>query len=579
MYCKTVMSHLIITFILCNFISKCFASNNSKYTKDVKSDENGYYYGNSNELFSLDDIALSQLNQKILKYKKITELDTSETIQGISIGSWLVTEPYITPSLYNNATSIADGMYANKTNMTPIVDEYTLCQVLGTETAEKLLKTHYETWITEEDFQQISENGFNLVRIPIGYWTWKLNNTLNIYVGNITYKDPYVGQGLQLHYFEKAVEWARKYNLKIWVDLHGAPGSQNGFDNSGERILNGQLGWLTNFNSKAVTLQVWIEMFKLYTDNDVVVGIEILNEPLAPKLQTFDVVQTYYEGFDLFKETQPKNDTTKFIIHDAFQDIGYWNTQLNPSYFNVSSQYYNLSNISYSSQDIWVDHHHYEVFTDSQLNETQYNRITNIINYGNSISNELEYHPAIVGEWSGAITDCATWLNGINVGARYDGSYYNNSDFKSTNILNGICTSQNDISEWSEDYRVAVRQFIEAQLATYSSKTQGWIFWNWKTESAAEWDFIKLKEAELFPIPFDNYTYFQTNGSMDVDFSSSLSESYFSTLTESSTTTHSKNSGSRPTAPINSQLLELNSKWKFGVSICLISVSIIFIVL
>ncbi len=29
--------------------------------------------------------------------------------------------------------------------------------------------------------------------------------------------------------------WANEIGLKILLDLHGAPGSQNGFDNSGRR--------------------------------------------------------------------------------------------------------------------------------------------------------------------------------------------------------------------------------------------------------------------------------------------------------------------------------------------------------
>lgn len=29
----------------------------------------------------------------------------------------------------------------------------------------------------------------------------------------------------------------------------------------------------------------------------------------------------------------------------------------------------------------------------------------------------------IVGEWTPAATDCATYLNGLGVGARFDGSY------------------------------------------------------------------------------------------------------------------------------------------------------------
>jgi glucan 1,3-beta-glucosidase len=45
--------------------------------------------------------------------------------------------------------------------------------------------------------------------------------------------EPYI-QG-QLAYLTKAVTWAGNHGLKLIIDLHGAPGSQNGFDNSGHR--------------------------------------------------------------------------------------------------------------------------------------------------------------------------------------------------------------------------------------------------------------------------------------------------------------------------------------------------------
>lgn len=56
----------------------------------------------------------------------------------------------------------------------------------------------------------------NHVRIPIGYWAFEVGPG-----------EPFI-QG-QLPYLEKAVQWAGNYGLKVIVDLHGAPGSQNGF--------------------------------------------------------------------------------------------------------------------------------------------------------------------------------------------------------------------------------------------------------------------------------------------------------------------------------------------------------------
>lgn len=38
-------------------------------------------------------------------------------------------------------------------------------------------------------------------------------------------------------------------------------------------------------------------------------------------------------------------------------------------------------------------------------------------------------------------------------------------------------------------------------MEAFEAKTQGWIFWNFKTESAPEWDAFRLIDAGIFPQP------------------------------------------------------------------------------
>ena len=88
------------------------------------------------------------------------------------------------------------------------MDEYTLSQTLGSAAAESTLTQHWQTWITQSDFNQIAAAGLNHVRIPIGYWA-----------AAPLAGDPYV-QG-QLPILDQAVTWARSAGLKILLDLHG----------------------------------------------------------------------------------------------------------------------------------------------------------------------------------------------------------------------------------------------------------------------------------------------------------------------------------------------------------------------
>lgn len=57
----------------------------------------------------------------------------------------------------------------------------------------------------------------NHVRIPIGYWAYQ-----------VAPGEPYI-QG-QHEYLLKAIGWAGNNGLKVIVDLHGVPGSQNGYE-------------------------------------------------------------------------------------------------------------------------------------------------------------------------------------------------------------------------------------------------------------------------------------------------------------------------------------------------------------
>ncbi len=67
-----------------------------------------------------------------------------------------------------------------------------------------------------------SAAGLNHVRLPIGFWAYDVSGG-----------EPYI-QG-QAEYLDRAIGWAGNHGLKVLIDLHGAPGSQNGFDNSGRR--------------------------------------------------------------------------------------------------------------------------------------------------------------------------------------------------------------------------------------------------------------------------------------------------------------------------------------------------------
>lgn len=154
----------------------------------------------------------------------------------VNLGGWLVLEPLVVPSLFEP--------YVNA--VPPAQDEWTLSQAMAADTANgglAQLEKHYDTFIvrplvllfvsflivhlqTEEDFAQIAGAGLNWVRLPIPYWAIE------------TYPDEPFLERVVWKYVLKAFKWARKYGLRISLDLRTIPGSQNGFNHSGKSMTS-----------------------------------------------------------------------------------------------------------------------------------------------------------------------------------------------------------------------------------------------------------------------------------------------------------------------------------------------------
>lgn len=418
----------------------------------------------------------------------LTEQFTSDDFQyyGVALGSWLVIEPFINPSLFLtfNETS------GNASDIP--VDEYHYTKQLGKAEAYNRLSKHWDTWINETDFQEMKDYGINMVRIPVGYWAFDLLED-----------DPYV-QG-QEEYLDKAIEWAHKYDIKVWVDLHGVPGSQNGFDNSGLRL--DVPSWFNKTENIDLTQSVLHYLFEKYGGaemnekyNNTILGVEVVNEPFATGGLPISNLTDYYDfAYEDGRKTQQVNNT--IIYHDAFENIGYWD------YYRNSTG--DASDPKLQNYNILIDHHHYEIFDISQSNVTIADHIESVVNYADAIANES--HPAVVGEWTAALTDCSPWLNGVGKGARWDG------DKAFGNDPVGDCSNINNWAAWTDQEKKDIRKFIEIQLDQYTNKMKGFVFWTWKTETALEWSLKTLVELDIFPQPFNNLTYI-TNGT-DTDSS------------------------------------------------------------
>jgi glucan 1,3-beta-glucosidase len=326
----------------------------------------------------------------------------------VNLGGWLVLEPWITPSIF-------EPWAENQI----VKDEFTFCQTLGKTEAESRLQSHWSSWITASDLAAIKNAGLNHVRIPIGYWA------VSPLAG-----DPYV-QGAY-DYLGKALDWAHSNGLMVMIDLHGAPGSQNGFDNSGRK---GAIDW-TQGDTVTQTKTALNKIRNDHAAHPAVAAIELLNEPMGSSLDMDTVRQFYMDGWGNLESSH-----VAITIHDAFQGVTNWN--------NWGSGMWNLI----------LDTHHYEIFDDGSVGMGIDEHISTACGFGGQMASNNKW--TISGEWTGAITDCAKWLNGLGVGARYDGTYpgstaHGNCDGKYTGTVAALGAAD----------KGNLRKFIEAQLVS-----------------------------------------------------------------------------------------------------------------
>jgi glucan 1,3-beta-glucosidase len=288
-----------------------------------------------------------------------------DKIKGVNIGGWLVLEPWITPSLFYPFL----GKHTNNNNNNKIgMDMYTFCEVLGPLQANKILRNHWSTWVTEEHIQIFSKNNINLLRVPIGDWMYIPYGPFSTTEQNTnknTNKITKCTDGA-IEALDNLFILGKKYNMRILLDLHGVKGSQNGFDNSGQtleiEIQNNnnnnntihfkhweirKANWIGPFDidSKSYPIideenirhskTVLLHIIKKYYNYPMLYGLCVLNEPWEFTPEIF-LKGFYQDIFNMFTEYMSSDKV--FVIHDSFRSNIWENFELEENTKNIKRQ-------------------------------------------------------------------------------------------------------------------------------------------------------------------------------------------------------------------------------------------------
>ncbi len=332
-------------------------------------------------------------------------------LRGVNLGAWLVLEKWMVPEVYHG---------------TEVSDEYGLCLTLGSQATGRL-ERHRETFITTEDFRWIRDRGLNAVRLPVGYWALEAPR-------------PYVECR---QFVDFALDQSLQRGLKLLLDLHGAPGSQNGWDHSGR---SGPIGWSKDPKNVEETLRVLESFAQKYGKHPALFGIELLNEP-SDQIPIEILKDFYQDAYSrIRKHVGPE---VAIIFHDSFRAMAWKNFMKGAGYANVL-----------------IDTHLYQTFNDEDRERTAQEQVVVALNRKGILDRmQREELPTFVGEWSLALPNH---------------SLRNLSPFQG-DLVNGA--------------------YADAQLLSFES-TSGWFFWSYKLESDSEWNFRYCVERGWLPDSF-----------------------------------------------------------------------------
>lgn len=91
--------------------------------------------------------------------------------------------------------------------------EFGCASSIGQDAANTAFKKTLDTWITQDDIQEIQTYGLNTIRVPVGYW---MKEDL------VDRASEHFPQGA-FSYLKRLCGWASDAGLYITIDLYGVP--------------------------------------------------------------------------------------------------------------------------------------------------------------------------------------------------------------------------------------------------------------------------------------------------------------------------------------------------------------------
>lgn len=187
-------------------------------------------------------------------------------IVGTNFGNWLNPEGYMFGFSRTNGGRQINDMF---------------CELVGPDFTADFWKKFKDNYVTREDVEYIASTGANTVRLPFHYKLF----TDEDYMGLTSDQDGFAR-------VDSVVSWCRDNGLYLILDMHDAPGGQTG-DNIDDSY--GYPWLLTSERSQKQFCDIWKKIAAYYSNEPVILGYELINEPIAPYFDNMDYLNSQLE--------------------------------------------------------------------------------------------------------------------------------------------------------------------------------------------------------------------------------------------------------------------------------------------
>ena len=285
-------------------------------------------------------------------------------LRGLNLGGWFIMEKWMCPL---DSGSLPDT-YSAITN---------LDSRFGVATEQSLIHAYQTNWITTGDLNNITNAGYNCVRMPV-WW------------GNFYSITNPTSSGWRPDAFD-VLDWlvtnCASRGIYVIIDMHGVVGGQGTSDDTGWQNQN---AYWTSSLDQSQTAYMWAQIAAHYKSNPAVAGYDLINEPDG----TSSIADVWAAYTNLYTTIRAVDASHIIIVEGTF---GGWNWGMlpNPSVYGWTNIIYSMHEYQWNGAVAQI-----ESGADNQVADFQ---------------NHLSWNvPDYVGEWNNMGMGAACYKYSIN---------------------------------------------------------------------------------------------------------------------------------------------------------------------